>query len=847
MGFLYDRLPEYTKHVVDNRTDINIYGNEVKLLEQYLSIIDEEIFDFYKDQIEKIQYFSDIDLIDDDYLSYLSFILGYIWDNKKSYQIQRDYLKRIVDFYKRKGTIFSIHYSLSLEDKDVEIIETYPWIFTLNKSKLNSDHRLPSRYYYSRGIFVVRTTMDLDKARDIVEENRPAGTLPIYEFFDSSVENPNGLDTPIMETDESAILYHQLIKKHQRPEYDAFYYFDLLVQRNATPYYEQYFNIMRRFFDFYEPELYDQKWPKKEIVKVNDHYNYTAYYFDYFQFADLEIQHVDNIAYEDFSGYFIIHNHEKDYERDPVQYFNNGINLVSSRKGIGSSTELESETSHYLGQTLYVDSYWRLEQIYSHNLDKTKEKNNRNHLGNSYNNLNYIDVILQGDNGYSDQGFDKNFLQRSYYDTFERYGFVTNWIKCKLGKRYLLGGRSPFSPSSPSNPSLPGGGGNSNSSSVNGCECLISNYNYSWSDTLNTFEGKLNNLGVLPQTYVHGGVTYTFSDTDDDDYKFEVVDGDKIVTFNKQKLISDWTFERFDYFNEAFYPDKKFIRINENIYLAEDLIHKTINKKLTSEELLEVIIPLEFSLINEDRNIDVKINNILLDPSEYTLLEDADNKENTKIKFVHSQNINDSLEILINDKVIKTTQKIFFNDDEDSLIRINYENIRIDKTPAIQESDYILFTNLITNNKTKISPNKLKISNESFITDEFEIEGYKCRIHAFIDNGFIYSVNVWFDGKFAKNEIDNDKTDTLMSIKQILPNGLEVTLTDYNLKFHIASQNFYKINILDRNVKVLGYRLPKIPEKYSMSDRIRKLNYQLIKDRMMYMYRNLLDVKIENI
>lgn len=843
MGFLYDRLPEYTKHVVDNRTDINIYGNEVKLLEQYLSIIDEEIFDFYKDQIEKIQYFSDIDLIDDDYLSYLSFILGYIWDNKKSYQIQRDYLKKIVDFYKRKGTIFSIHYSLSLEDKDVEIIETYPWIFTLNKSKLNSDHRLPSRYYYSRGIFVVRTTMDLDKARDIVEENRPAGTLPIYEFFDSSVENPNGLDTPIMETDESAILYHQLIRKHQRPEYDAFYYFDLLVQRNATPYYEQYFNIMRRFFDFYEPELYDQKWHKKEIVKVNDHYNYTAYYFDYFQFADLEIQHVDNIAYEDFSGYFIIHNHEKDYERDPIQYFNNGINLVSSRKGLGSTTEIESETSHYLGQTLYVDSYWRLCDIYSHHLDKNENDMTENALENNRGKICSKDN-LSGDFNHHNQGFDKNYLQRLDSYISEKWGFVTDWFKCKLGKRYLLGNRSPFSVSSGGSI----GPGSPSSDNLNATECLVGNYNFSWSDTTHLFGSKLNEMGILPKTYVHGGVTYTFNEIEDEDYKYELISGDKVITFHKQKLISDWTFDRFEYFNKSFYPNYDFSLYNQNIYLLDELNYITINKTLTATELLDAQLDIHYDIIgNENKSVSVKINNIDIDSSEYSIIKDPDNEEKSIIKFVHSNNINDKLNIIIQDTMISTTRPLLFGNDEDSLIKVNSEYIRVERAPAAQESNNIYFTNLITNERTKVTPPRLVISNESFITDEFNIEGYKCKIHAFIDNTFIYSVNVWFDGKFAKNQIDNEETDTLMTIEQILPNGLRVTLVDYNLQFYISSQNFYKTKILDRNVKILGYKLPEIPEKHPLNIKIGKPNYQLIEDRMLYMYRNLLDTVIETI
>lgn len=843
MSFLYDRLPEYTRWVVDNRTDINVYGNEVKLLEQYLTIIDEEIFDFYKDQIYKIQFFSDIDLIDNDYLSYLSYLLGYIWDYKKSYQKQRDYLKNIVEFYKRKGTIFSIHYSLSLEDKDVEIIETYPWIFTLNKSKLNSDHRLPSRYYYSRGIFVVKTNLDLDKARDIVEENRPAGTLPIYELENLSLDIPNGLEYPINETDESYILYYQLIKKHNRPEYDAYYYFDLLKKKTTQPYYDKYFNIMRKSYNFYEPELYEQKWPKSEKIKINDYYDYTAYYFDYFQFADYELNYYDNLTFEDFSGYFIIHDHEKDYERDPVQYFNNGINLVSSRKGMGSSTEFEISSYHYLGQTLYVNSFWRLEQLYSHNLDKNDKDLVENDIRTNKGKLNIISEKIQGDYNHHDQGFDKNYLQRLDAIVSLKWGLVTNWFKCKLGKRYLLDNRSPFLPSTPgTNPNDPIITPYSNT------EGLVSTYTFSWSDVTNLFGLKLNELGILPKTYIHNGITYTFDETDDENYKYELIDNDKVITYNKQKLIGDWTFERFDNFNSAFYPNVEFSSYEQSIYLLEDINYINKNKKLNSNELLEVVVDINYDILsNLDNDVSIKINNVLLDISEYIILRSSEDDEKSVIKFIHSKNVDDVLDISIHNKIIATSKPILFYDNEDSLIKINSEVIRIEKTPAFQESNNIYFTNLITNEKTKVTPPRLMISNESFITDEFEIEGYKCKIHAFIDNTFIYSINVWFDGKFAKNVIDNPKTDTLMKIQQILPNGLKVTLVDYNLEFYISSQNLFKTNILERNVKVLGYKLPEIPEKHIGNIRIGKLNNQLIEDRMLYMYRNLLDSTIEKI
>ena len=183
---------------------------------------------------------------------------------------------------------------------------------------------------------------------------------------------------------------------------------------------------------------------------------------------------------------------------------------------------------------------------------------------------------------------------------------------------------------------------------------------------------------------------------------------------------------------------------------------------------------------------------------------------------------------------------------KDNIIKINQENIRIERIPSVQDFNFIKFTNLKTFNVTKINPNKTMISNESFITDEFEIEGYKCKIYAYIDKGFIYSINVWFDGKFAKNAIDNDKTDTLMEVEQILPYGLKVKLVDYDLEFIISSNSGFKSKIIERNVSILGYKLPKIPEKHN-NCKILKLNYQLIKDRMLYMYRNLLDTVIETI
>lgn len=847
MSFLYDRLPEYTRYVVDNRTDTNVYGEEVKLLEQYLTIIDEEIFDFYKDQIYKMQYFSDIDLIDNDYLSYLAYLLGYIWDNKKTYQKQRDYLKNIVEFYKRKGTIFSIHYSLSLEDKDVEIIETYPWIFTLNKSKLNSDHRLPSRYYWSRGIFVVRTKLDLDKARDIVEENRPAGTLPIYEMYNASLDIPNGLEYTLDETDESAILYYQLIKKHNRPEYDAYYFFDLLKKKNTQPYYDKYFNIMRKSYDFYEPELYDQKWPKSLIVNITSDYDYTAYYFDYFQFADYELNFYDNLAYEDFSGYFIIHDHAKDYERDPVQYFNNGINLVSSRKsGSNSGTEFEIGGHHYLGQTLYVNSQWRLEQIYSHNLDKNNDDYEVIDFKTDQGKTDFSLNILNGDRAHHDQGFDKNYLQRLEVMWSSKWGLVTDWNECKLGKRYLLGNRSPFTASSGSiapNPN-PGSSGNN----ANDTQFLVSNYAYSWSDVSNTFEGKLNNLGVLPKTYVYNGNTYTFNEQNDEDYIYELIDGDtKVITYNKLKSFDKWTFERFDSFNNSFYPSVKFENHDNAVNLVEPLMHKNIEKILTASDLLGITIDVSFDIMNSDnRNVVIKINDVVLNNSEYYFERNVTELTKTDVKFIHSQNINDKLNVIIEDSTIITSGPILFTTNEDNIIKINQENIRIEKNPAIQDFNFIEFTNLKTLNKTKVNPNKMMVSNESFITDEFIIEGYKCKIYAYIDRGFIYSINVWFDGKFAKNAIDNDKTDTLMEVEQILPYGLKVKLVEYDLEFTISSRNNFKTNIIERNVSILGYKLPQIPEKH-VNCKIFRLNHQLIKDRMLYMYRNLLDTIIEKI
>ena len=110
MAFLYSILPEYTRNS-DILTDNNVKG-KVKTLEEFVDIIDEEIFDVISDSVREILTFGSIHKISDEYLPYLGYLLGYKWNYNLDSTIQRNLLTNILELYKRKGTKFSFNFSL---------------------------------------------------------------------------------------------------------------------------------------------------------------------------------------------------------------------------------------------------------------------------------------------------------------------------------------------------------------------------------------------------------------------------------------------------------------------------------------------------------------------------------------------------------------------------------------------------------------------------------------------------------------------------------------------------------------------------------------------------------------
>jgi len=132
MAFLYSILPEYTRNS-DVLTDNNIKG-KVKALEEFMDTIDEEIFDIVSDSVKEILSFGSIDRINDEYLPYISYLLGYKWNYNLDSGIQRNLLNNILELYKRKGTKFSFNFSLYNLDPSITLYEPYNDIFILNKS-----------------------------------------------------------------------------------------------------------------------------------------------------------------------------------------------------------------------------------------------------------------------------------------------------------------------------------------------------------------------------------------------------------------------------------------------------------------------------------------------------------------------------------------------------------------------------------------------------------------------------------------------------------------------------------------------------------------------------------------
>lgn len=132
MSFLYKVLPEYTRNS-DILTDNNVSG-QVKTLEEFLNVIDTEIFDIAADSVREILTFTSVYDIKDEYLPYLGYLLGYNWNNNLDSEIQRNILANIIELYKRKGTKFSFNFNLYHLDPTVVLYEPYKDIFMLNQS-----------------------------------------------------------------------------------------------------------------------------------------------------------------------------------------------------------------------------------------------------------------------------------------------------------------------------------------------------------------------------------------------------------------------------------------------------------------------------------------------------------------------------------------------------------------------------------------------------------------------------------------------------------------------------------------------------------------------------------------
>ena len=139
MSFLYNILPNYTKSI-STRTDTNITGT-VNTLEEYLKVYDTEIFGMATSAITELLTFKDVRIIDEKYLPYYAYLLGYEWNNAIDSDIQRNFIINIIDLYKRKGTFFSLNYLLHQIDQTVTMYEPEVDRFIINQSKLSGSSK----------------------------------------------------------------------------------------------------------------------------------------------------------------------------------------------------------------------------------------------------------------------------------------------------------------------------------------------------------------------------------------------------------------------------------------------------------------------------------------------------------------------------------------------------------------------------------------------------------------------------------------------------------------------------------------------------------------------------------
>lgn len=179
MSFLYKIISEYSKEN-DTLTDTGASG-KITSLKGYLDSIDEIIFDVVNSKVLELLTLNSIDLVSDEYIRYLAYYLGYVWNDNIDFDFQRTLLKSILDVYKRKGTRFAFHFNIYQLDPTVSLYEPYKDLFILNQSTVNKDH-LPSHDYYSYGILVIRLNKYNKDISDIIEYIRPAGWKIVIEF-----------------------------------------------------------------------------------------------------------------------------------------------------------------------------------------------------------------------------------------------------------------------------------------------------------------------------------------------------------------------------------------------------------------------------------------------------------------------------------------------------------------------------------------------------------------------------------------------------------------------------------------------------------------------------------------
>lgn len=190
--FLYKSIPEYSKEILDILRDVRSDGEnviETRPLEEYLDNIDTLTFESIRKYIKNILTLNDIDTISQEYLPYLAYLLGHVWNPDLDTEYQRFILKSIIQLHKRKGTRFHIHYNLAYFDPKVQVGEPYKKIFILNKSELDSDKRFASRDYYSWGIYTVKSDYEQSTIREIVNITRPAGWRAIHEHVNTWQES----------------------------------------------------------------------------------------------------------------------------------------------------------------------------------------------------------------------------------------------------------------------------------------------------------------------------------------------------------------------------------------------------------------------------------------------------------------------------------------------------------------------------------------------------------------------------------------------------------------------------------------------------------------------------------